>query len=163
MATDVSQFTATIDFLSTDPSGSPGAPLNVRFRLNPDGSAAFPTMPNLPGSGTADLTIDPSGNLAPQTSSARFKENIKPLKDEFHRILSLEPKVFTSKATGQAAIGYIAEDLHAKDLNHLVSFDGEGKPLSVHYKMLPLYLLEIIKDQQHMIEQLKEGLADLKE
>lgn len=126
-------------------------------------SVIFSGLQNLPSSGTADLTVDASGNVAPQTSSARFKEDIEPLQEDFHKIFSADPVSFTNKSTGDREIGYLAENLHENNLENLVSYDAEGKPLSVQYKMLPLYVLEIMKEQQHVIKELQEEIAGIKE
>jgi hypothetical protein len=119
------------------------------------------TLKGLKSGSGSDVVCDSNGTLALQTSSARFKENIRELKDDFSRILSLIPVSFTYKDSGQEAIGYTAEELHEKELHHLVSYDEEGKPFSVNYKMLPVYLLEIVKKQQEMISRLEQGLANV--
>ncbi len=125
-------------------------------------AVTFSGLKNLPASGTTDLTIDSTGKVAPQTSSARFKENIEPLHEDFHKILSADPVSFVNKATGDQEIGYIAEDFHENNLQNLVSYDAEGKPLSVDYKLLSVYNLEIIKEQQQVIHGLQEELVDIK-
>ncbi len=132
-------------------------------QLSVSGSqVVFSGLSGLPASGTADLTVDSSGNVAPQTSSARFKENIEPLQDDFRKVLDAAPVSFVNKATGDREIGYIAEEFHDNDLDNLVSYDAEGKPLSVQYKMLPIYALEIVKEQQRVIEELRSELGKIK-
>lgn len=121
-----------------------------------NGAVGFPGLVSGTGS---DVVIAANGALGIQTSSARFKENIRELKEDFGKILSLIPVSFTYKDSGQEAIGYTAEELHEKELHHLVSYDEEGKPFSVNYKMLPIYLLEILKQQQEMIGRLEQRLA----
>jgi Chaperone of endosialidase len=116
-----------------------------------------------PGNGT-EVVIDKDGYLRASNSSARFKEDVRPLADDFHKVLALEPVAFTYKETGEAAVGYIAEDLHEKGLQNLVAYDAEGRPVSIHYKLLPVYLLEIVKAQQSalaaLLEQVKRLQAD---
>lgn len=109
-----------------------------------------------------DLVVDLQGNVSRQVSSERFKENVIEFKDDFSKILSLNPVSFQSKQTGETGLGYIAEDLQAKDLKSLVGYDGDGKPFSVHYKLVPVYLLEVLKEQQKMIKQLQSEMAELK-
>jgi hypothetical protein len=82
-----------------------------------------------------DLSVTSNGTVTTQTSSARFKENVEPLRDDFHKVPSLQPKSFTYKESGQRAIGYMAEDLDDQDLQDLVAYDQEGNPLSIHYKL----------------------------
>ncbi len=126
--------------------------------LSVSGAVSFAGLQS--GSGT-DVVRGANGALAIQPSSARFKENIRELKEDFSRILSLMPVSFTYKNSGQEAIGYTAEELHEKELRHLVTYDEEGKPFSVNYKLLPVYLVEIVKKQQEMIARLKQGLAQV--
>lgn len=163
VAEDNGSWAATVNLQSLA-NGSGGVSprgLQVRQIWNTDGSVAFPTMQNLPSTGTADLTINASGAVAPQTSSARFKENIEPLAADFERILALEPKAFCDVGTGDRGIGYVAEDVAALRLTDLVSVDGSGQPLSVHYKLIPIYLLELLKAQQRTIEMLRDDVREL--
>lgn len=134
----------------------------TQFIVNADGTAAFPGLPGLPGSGTSDLTVDKNGNLAPQTSSVRFKENVELLNDDFQKILALKPKSFTYKDTGFRGIGYMAEDLDELKLNELVGYDADGKALNINYKMMPVYLLEVVKEQQRMLRELQTEVTELK-
>lgn len=90
-----------------------------------------------------------------ETSSIRYKENINPFIDDFHKILELSPKSFTFKETGQKSFGYIAEELDKLGLKNLVSYDENGQPDAALYKLIPVYLLEIIKDQQDSLNKLK--------
>jgi hypothetical protein len=122
----------------------------------------FSGLNNLPGSGsTVDLVVDSNGNVSTQTSSTRFKEKICQLKDDFQKVLSIDPISFTYSATGEPGIGYSAEQLDEKKLNKLVAYDSEGKPLSVHYKMISVYLLEIIKKQQATLEEMGRQIDDV--
>ncbi|HEX8653517.1 MAG TPA: tail fiber domain-containing protein [Pyrinomonadaceae bacterium] len=129
--------------------------------LDVNGSVRFEGLSVAPGS-SVDLVADNQGNVFLQGSSERFKENISELKDDFSKILSLNPISFQSRQTGETGIGYIAEDLQAKDLKNLVSYDAEGNPFSVHYKLMPVYLLEVLKEQQKMIKKLQAEMAELK-
>lgn len=134
----------------------------TKFIFNANGTVAFPGLPNLPASGTADLTVDSTGNIAPQTSSLRFKENVEVLKEDFQKILALEPKSFTYKDTGLRGIGYAAEELDELKLNDLVGYDADGKPLMINYKLMPIYLLEIMKEQQKVMNELQMEVTELK-
>jgi superfamily I DNA/RNA helicase len=117
------------------------------------------TLPHLvAGSGT-DLVADSNGNIFTQSSSARHKENIAEFKDDFAKVLAIEPVSFRYRDSGHESVGYLAEDLHEKGLGSLVSYDDEGLPFSINYKLLPVYLLELLKSQQAMIEQLQVRVA----
>ncbi|MFH1368400.1 MAG: tail fiber domain-containing protein [Elusimicrobiota bacterium] len=102
-----------------------------------------------------------SGRLYVASSSKRFKENIKPLKDNFGNILKIEPKTFNYISTKQKDIGYIAEEFDALGLKQLVIYDKDGKPNTVKYDKIPVYILEIVKQQQQALEVLQAQNKDL--
>lgn len=131
------------------------------FTFQANGVLVMPLLPNLPAGGVADLVIDSSGQVSVSTSSARFKENIEPLEDDFHRILALTPRSFTYRDSGAPAIGYLAEEVDELELRRLVGYDADGKPLNIDYKMVPVYLLEVVKEQQRAIGELREEIRQL--
>ncbi|HYJ80377.1 MAG TPA: hypothetical protein VEW03_12270, partial [Longimicrobiaceae bacterium] len=105
VATDQGNANANLsfNFLPATPVTStpqPGEALNPVLTLSYSGAVAMPLLGNLPTSGTSDLTVDSSGNVAPQTSSARFKESIEPLRDDFAKLLLLQPRSFVYRDTG---------------------------------------------------------------
>ncbi len=102
------------------------------------------------------------GRLVQQSSSARYKENIQPLADDFDKILRAESKSFVRKGTGEREIGFIAEEFDALGLNNLVIYK-DGKPDGVRYEMVPLYLLETAKDMAETTDQLKNENELLKQ
>ena len=130
-------------------------------RLHVNGPVRFQGLGVAPA-GSIDLVADANGNVFLQGSSARFKENISEFRDDFNKILSLKPVSFQCKHSGEGGVGYIAEDLQEKELQNLVSYDAEGKPFSVHYKLMPVYLLEVLKEQQMMIKELQTEVTELK-
>lgn len=89
------------------------------------------------------------------SSSRRYKENIRPLEDDFSALLDLDPVAFTWKETGQPGFGFIAEDLDALGLRTLVVYDEQGRPESVNYPMVSVHLLGLVKAQQEQIEKLE--------
>jgi len=116
---------------------------------------------------TDELTVDgdirASGNICSdiwgcvggRLSSQRYKENIQPLNDDYYRLLELEPKTFNFIETGKDGIGYIAEDLDALGLENTVVYNQEGVVEGINYDAVLVYALEIIKNQQNEIEDLK--------
>jgi hypothetical protein len=157
-ATDQGDFSAVLAFNLQTPG--PG-PFNTVLQLLPSGGIQMPHLQQ-PSSGTVDLVIDGNGNVSPQNSSARFKEDISPLQDDFHKVLLLEPRSFAYRDTGARGIGYTAEEVDAADLHNLVAYDDEGKPLGVHYKMLSIYLLELLKEQQATLAEMQAEIAAFK-
>jgi hypothetical protein len=86
-----------------------------------------------------------SGNIYYDSSSCRFKENIRPLNTNFLKLLDVQPVSYTDKATGSSGIGYTAEEFDALGLSGLVSYDKEGYPEGIHYEKICVYLIEIVK------------------
>ena len=158
---DQSDYVATMSFNLLPPGTSgQGTPRPI-LQLLPQGGVVMPLLQQ-PAGGTVDLVIDGNGNVSPQNSSARFKEDIHPLQDDFHKVLLLEPRAFAYKDTGARGIGYTAEEVDAADLHNLVAYDDEGKPLGVHYKMLSIYLLELVKEQRAALAELQAEFAVFK-
>jgi len=98
-----------------------------------------------------------TGRFYYASSSRKTKEDIQPLKDDFYKILKAEPKSFISKSSGTRQIGYIAEEFDKLGLNNLVFYDKNNEPFSLKYDKITLYLLEILKDHQAIIDKLKIG------
>ena len=101
---------AAMAFNLSPPNSDGQAPPQTVLQLLPQGGIQMPLLQQPTGS-TVDLVIDSSGNVSPQNSSARFKEDIRPLQDDFHKVLLLEPRSFSYKETGARGIGYTAEEV----------------------------------------------------
>lgn len=125
------------------------------------GTISFPNLASLPSAGTVDLVINAQGVVSTQTSSTRFKGQVEPLATDFDAIMRLEPRTFVYAGTSDRSIGYTAEEVAEHDLPGLVSYDAEGRPLGVQYKLLPVYLLEVIKRQQAALQTLQEQVGAL--
>ncbi len=116
------------------------------------------------------VIIDASGHLGTTTSSARYKEAIKPMDKASEAILALKPVSFRYKpeidpdCTPQ--FGLVAEDVE-KVNRDLVARDGEGKVYTVRYDAVNAMLLnEFLKAHRRIEEQdkrIEELTAQLKE
>jgi len=111
------------------------------------------------------VVIDSNGHLGTITSSARYKEAIKPIKDASEAILSLQPVSFRyKKELDPKAIpqfGLVAEEVEKIDPD-LVARDAEGKPYTVRYEAVNAMLLnEFLKEHKKVEAQGKE-IAELK-
>ena len=85
--------------------------------------------------------------LGYDNSSRRYKENIKQLSDDFSKILEVEPKTYTRpNVPNRWELGYIAEEFDDLGLNKLVQYDEEGRPDSINYIKMILYVLEVVKE-----------------
>ena len=108
------------------------------------------------GSGLA-VFVDADGKLGTSTSSARFKDDIKPMANASESILALNPVTFRYKreidSTGTSQFGLVAEDVEKVNPD-LVVRDKEGKPYSVRYDQVNAMLLnEFLKAHRKMEEQ----------
>ena len=104
-----------------------------------------------------DVGVAADGTLGTFTSSARFKENIKPMDKASEAIFALKPVTFRYKkefdATGAQQLGLIAEDV-AKVNPTCVALDRDGKPISVNYRPLTAMLLnEFLKEHKAFVEE----------
>jgi hypothetical protein len=125
-----------------------------------------------------DVVINSSGQLGTLTSSARYKEAIRPMADTSKVVLGLRPVSFSYKKTLDPAespqFGLVAEEVEKVDPD-LVVRDNSGQPYSVRYQAVNAMLLNefqkehraleqrtaIIKSQEEKIEQLEAALGRL--
>lgn len=135
-------------------------------RLKATGDVYLSGIPDIfdPGDDIGSLYVDSEGKVSKAVaspSSARYKDNIAPLTDDFSKILLAEPKSFNYKANGVRDIGYIAEELDAAGLKELVIYNKEGQPDSVRYNRIHMYLLEVIKQNVQDIQDQKIQISEL--
>ena len=103
------------------------------------------------------VIVDASGHLGTATSSARFKEAIKPMDRASEAILALKPVTFRYKQqldpNAIPQFGLVAEQV-AKVNPDLVVRDEEGKPYTVRYEAVNAMLLnEFLKEHRAFVEE----------
>src|SRR5947208_2111831 len=112
-------------------------------------------------SGTAingrPVMINANGRLGTAPSSARFKEEIKPMDKASEAILALKPVMFRYKKEVDAErtpqFGLVAEQVE-KDNPDLVTRDPDGKAFTVRYEAVNAMLLnEFLKEHRQVQEQ----------
>jgi hypothetical protein len=121
------------------------------------------------------VIIDTDGHLGTVVSSARLKEEIKPMDKASEAILALKPVTFHYKheldPKGVPQFGLVAEEVEKVNTD-LVARDEQGKPYTVRYEAVNAMLLnEFLKEhcrvqdleanavrQQRQIEALAAGL-----
>jgi hypothetical protein len=111
---------------------------------------------NQPG-GSQAVYVNSDGKLGFQSSSRRFKDEIKPMECASEVIYELKPVRFRYKPeiepTRPRGFGLIAEDVQ-KINPDLVVHDAEGKPASVRYDAVNAMLLnEFLKEHRTVQEQ----------
>ncbi|HEY2713246.1 MAG TPA: tail fiber domain-containing protein [Chthoniobacterales bacterium] len=90
------------------------------------------------------VLVDSTGHLGTSVSSARFKEDIRPMGEASRAVLSLQPVSFHYKpeldATHTRQFGLVAEQV-AEINPALIARDGEGLPYTVRYEAVNAMLL----------------------
>jgi hypothetical protein len=113
------------------------------------------------GSGTDyNVCVNSNGDLTKETSSRRYKENIRTLEVDPDQVLKLSPVRFDWKKTQGEDIGLIAEDVE-QTLPDLVIYDNEGRPDAVKYDKIAIYLLGVVKNLKTENEELKKRIEAL--
>lgn len=102
------------------------------------------------------VVIDANGQMGTIVSSARYKNNIEDMDDDIS-VLNLKPVEFTYKsdATQTKQYGLIAEEVE-EEFPYLCVYDKEGRPDSVKYHELPVFLLKEIQRLNKRIEELEK-------
>jgi hypothetical protein len=111
------------------------------------------------------VIVDANGHLGTTTSSARFKEAIKPMDKASEAILALEPVTFRYNhgldPAGIPQFGLVAEDVE-KVNPALVARDEEGKAYTVRYEAVNAMLLNEFLKEHRKVEQQEATIAQLK-
>jgi hypothetical protein len=120
--------------------------------------------------GGVAVFVDSSGQLGTMASSARFKNEIKPMDKASEEIFALRPVTFRYKSgpNATAQFGLVAEEVVEVNPD-LVVRDNEGKPYTVRYDQVNAMLLnEFLKehrkveDQQTKIETQQATIVEMK-
>ena len=102
------------------------------------------------------VIIDGKGHLGTATSSARFKDEIKPMDKASEAILALKPVTFHYKheldPEGIPQFGFVAEQVEKVNPD-LVARDEDGKPYTVRYEAVNAMLLNEFLEAHRRIEE----------
>ena len=116
---------------------------------------------NLASSNQASVEIDlATGKLSYIGSSIRYKKDIRDLKINSEDVFKLRPVRFKWKKTDEEDIGLIAEEVN-EVIPELVRYDKKGKPATVEYELISVYLLEVVNQQQQKISALEQKIAEI--
>jgi Chaperone of endosialidase len=115
------------------------------------------------GSGVA-VRVNANGQLGTVGSSARFKQNIKPMDKASEALHALKPVTFHYKKElepeGVLQFGLVAEDV--EEVNpELVARDAEGKVYTVRYEAVNAMLLNEFLKEHRKVEKLEATVASL--
>ena len=110
------------------------------------------------------VIIDTTGHLGTTTSSARYKEAIKPMDKASEAILALKPVTFRYKhdldPDGVPQFGLVAEQVEKVNPD-LVARDEQGKPYTVRYDAVNAMLLNEFLKEHRKVDQLEKQVAAL--
>jgi hypothetical protein len=117
------------------------------------------------------VIINSNGKLGVAASSARFKDEIKPMAKASEAVLALKPVMFRYKhdldPAGVPQFGLVAEEVQKVNPD-LVVRDEQGKPYTVRYDAVNAMLLnEFLKEhkafveEHRTVEELKKQVATL--
>jgi trimeric autotransporter adhesin len=117
---------------------------------------------NATSTGGSAVFVNAAGRLGTLTSSARFKDDIKPMDKASESILALHPVTFRYKeqidAKGTPQFGLVAEEV-AKVNPDLVVPDRDGKPYTVRYEAVNAMLLNEFLKEHRTVQDLKSTVA----
>ena len=150
------------------------------IRIGTQGTQTKTFIAGISGAGVSGVAVkvNAAGQLGTPPSSARFKEEIRPMNKTSEAILSLKPVTFRYKKEIDAdrcpQFGLVAEDVEKVNPD-LVVHDAEGKAYTVRYDAVNAMLLNEflkehrkvqaqdrkIREQQATIAELKRGFQDL--
>ncbi len=109
--------------------------------------------------------VDSFGRLGTMTSSARYKDEIKPMGKVSEDLFAITPVSFRYKKeidpAGTSQLGLVAEDVEKVNPD-LVVRDKEEKPYSVRYDQINAMLLNEFLKEHRKIEQQKMAITQLK-
>ncbi len=108
------------------------------------------------------VVVDVNGHLGTVTSSARFKEAIKPMDKASEAILALHPVTFRYKKEldpeGIPQFGLVAEQVEKVNPD-LVARDADGKVYTVRYEAVNAMLLNEFLKEHRNVQELKSIVA----
>jgi uncharacterized coiled-coil protein SlyX len=114
-------------------------------------------------SGGAAVFVVGEGKLGTLPSSARFKDDIKPMDKASEAVLALKPVSFRYKKEVDpqrvAQFGLVAEDVE-KINPDLVIRDAEGRPQTVRYEQVNAMLLNEFLKEHRQVAGLKSTVAE---
>jgi hypothetical protein len=108
------------------------------------------------------VMIETNGHLGTITSSARFKEAIKPMDKASEAVLALKPVTFRYKheldPDGIPQFGLVAEEVEKVNPD-LVARDEQGKPYTVRYEAVNAMLLNEFLKEHRKVQDLEANAA----
>ncbi|MCC2278883.1 tail fiber domain-containing protein [Streptomyces sp. ET3-23] len=119
------------------------------------------------GSGTYyAVWVNGSGQFCRNTSSRRYKQNVRDISISSEAVLSLRPRLYDRRPDegggdyARDEFGLIAEEV-AETLPEIVTYDEEGRIDALRYDLLGVALLPVVQDQDRRIKALEAKIEEL--
>jgi len=119
-------------------------------------------------SGTAQGHTHNSGTYLAAVSTLKLKKEISKYDFDASKLLDLELVRFKYKNQAKQfqnnnewGYGYIAEDVHALGIKEIIGYDAGGRIRSINYGILSTLLLELVKEHNKEIKNLKKVIKKL--
>jgi trimeric autotransporter adhesin len=111
------------------------------------------------------VTVGSDGKLGYQSSSRRYKDEIKPIDEASEAIFALQPRSFRYKKEADPArsldYGFVAEEVAAVNPDLAVR-DEEGKIITVRYNAINAMLLNEFLKEHRKVEEQQATITELK-
>jgi hypothetical protein len=110
------------------------------------------------------LTSDANGQAVwkplvwAMSSSLRYKSEVVDYQPGIVDLLKLRPVQYRSNLDGLVHAGLIAEEVHASGLTEFVAYNDAGQPDALRYPQMVALLINAVRDQQVMINNLMARL-----
>lgn len=133
--------------------------LNVRGNTNTNSPLIFAENK---GAGWVFYAHSNVGRHYGNNSSIQLKQNVRPIEGALEKVLLLEGVRFEWKENNREDIGFIAEEV-GKQIPEGVTFGDDGFATGMSYNHVTPLLVEAVKAQQKMIDQLSKQVEALTE
>lgn len=106
------------------------------------------------GDVTFEGSIEVQGTIT-ESSSIRFKENIKPLEPSLNKVEQLNPVTYNKIGIDEEEIGLIAEEVSAL-FPEVVTYNEEGQSTGIQYQRLSVILLKAMQELTDRVKKLEK-------
>jgi hypothetical protein len=137
------------------------------IRIGTQGTQTKTFIAGINGAGVTGVAVkvNAAGQLGTVPSSARFKDEIKPMDKASQAILALKPVTFRYKKEldpdRAPQFGLVAEDVEKVNPD-LVARDGQGKVYTVRYEAVNAMLLNEFLKEHRTVQEQEATIAQLK-
>ena len=132
---------------------------NPRLYMNGSGNIFWGGIRANAGSYAVKLTT--GGEQVFDTSSARYKDNIRDSVYGLNAVMQMRPAQFEYKDDGRSDVGFVAEEM-VQVIPEIVVIDKQGRPDAVAYDRITSVLCKAIQELKADLDATKAELAALK-